>query len=55
MGRAWRIEYEGALYYVLSRGNERREILWQTRTSPQDLIWSTSCYPYRRQGRSRSV
>ena len=22
MSRAWRIEYEGALYHVLSRGNE---------------------------------
>lgn len=28
MGRAWRIEYEGALYHVLSRGNERREIFF---------------------------
>ncbi len=28
MGRAWRIEYEGALYHVLSRGNERREIFY---------------------------
>ncbi len=27
MSRAWRIEYPGALYHVLSRGNERREIL----------------------------
>lgn len=26
MGRPWRIEYEGALYHVLSRGNERRNI-----------------------------
>jgi putative transposase len=26
MARAWRIEYEGALYHVLSRGNERRGI-----------------------------
>jgi putative transposase len=26
MARAWRIEYEGALYHVLSRGNERRAI-----------------------------
>jgi REP element-mobilizing transposase RayT len=26
MSRAWRIEYPGALYHVLSRGNERREI-----------------------------
>jgi len=27
MARAWRIEYEGALYHVLSRGNERRDIV----------------------------
>jgi REP element-mobilizing transposase RayT len=26
MARAWRIEYEGALYHVLSRGNEGRDI-----------------------------
>ena len=27
MARAWRIEYEGALYHVLSRGNERQNIV----------------------------
>jgi putative transposase len=27
MARAWRIEYEGALYHVLSRGNDRRNIV----------------------------
>ena len=26
MARAWRIEYDGALYRVLSRGNERQDI-----------------------------
>jgi hypothetical protein len=26
MGRAWRIEYEGGLYHVLSRENERKVI-----------------------------
>jgi putative transposase len=26
MGRPWRIEYEGGLYHVLSRGNERKDI-----------------------------
>ena len=26
MARAWRIEYEGALYHVLSRGNEKQNI-----------------------------
>lgn len=28
MGRAWRIEYEGALYHVMSRGNERKDIFF---------------------------
>ena len=28
MGRAWRIEYEGALYHILSRGNEQKEIFY---------------------------
>jgi len=28
MGRAWRIEYEGALYHILSRGNEQRDIFY---------------------------
>ena len=27
MARAWRIEYEGALYHVRSRGNERCRIV----------------------------
>ena len=26
MARAWRIEYNGALYRVLSRGNEQQDI-----------------------------
>jgi len=26
MGRPWRIEYEGALYHLLSRGNQGRDI-----------------------------
>jgi REP element-mobilizing transposase RayT len=26
MARAWRIEYDGAYYHVLSRGNEGRDI-----------------------------
>jgi REP element-mobilizing transposase RayT len=26
MSKAWRIEYEGALYHQLSRGNERSDI-----------------------------
>jgi len=27
MACAWRIEYKGALYHVLSRGNERQDIV----------------------------
>jgi len=26
MARAWRIEYDGALYHVLPRGNEKQDI-----------------------------
>ena len=28
MGRAWRIEFEGALYHILSWGNERKDIFY---------------------------
>ena len=28
MSRAWRIEFEGALYHVLSRGNDQQEIFY---------------------------
>ncbi len=31
MGRTWRIEYEGGLYHVLPRGNERRDIFHDDR------------------------
>ena len=27
MSRAWRIEYEGVLYHVLSRGNDKQNIV----------------------------
>jgi REP element-mobilizing transposase RayT len=27
MGRAWRIEFEGAFYHILARGNEKRDIV----------------------------
>ena len=30
MARPWRIEFEGALYHVLSRGNEQRDIFWES-------------------------
>ena len=26
MGRSWRIEFDGALYHALSRGNEQQNI-----------------------------
>ena len=28
MGRAWRIEYEGALYHILSHGHEQKDIFY---------------------------
>jgi hypothetical protein len=31
MGRAWRIEFEGALYHILSRGNERKDIFYDAK------------------------
>ncbi|MBU3950057.1 MAG: transposase, partial [Proteobacteria bacterium] len=31
MGRPWRIEYEGGLYHVLARGNERKDIFQDDR------------------------
>jgi REP element-mobilizing transposase RayT len=31
MSRAWRIEYEGALYHLLSRGNERSDTFFDER------------------------
>jgi putative transposase len=34
MGRAWRIEYEGALYHILSRSNEQKDIFYDD----QDLF-----------------
>ncbi len=44
MSRQWRIEYEGALYHVLSRGNERREIFLgdEDRNIFIDLMGETS-------------
>ena len=38
MARAWRIEYEGALYHVLSRGNEQRTIFTETEDRLFDLF-----------------
>jgi len=29
MNRAWRIEYEGALYHLMSRGNEGGDIFYE--------------------------
>ena len=28
MGRAWRIEFEGGLYHILSRGNEQKDVFY---------------------------
>ena len=34
MGRAWRIEYEGAFYHLISRGNDGQHIYLN------DALWS---------------
>ena len=39
MGRAWRIEYEGGLYHVLSRGNERKDIFRDDRDLLVYSVW----------------
>jgi chromosomal replication initiation ATPase DnaA len=38
MSRAWRIEYAGALYHVLSRGNERRDIFTAKNAQSRDML-----------------
>ena len=39
LGRAWRIEYEGGIYHVLSRGNERKDIFHDARDLLVYLVW----------------
>lgn len=29
MGRAWRVEYEGTWYHILSRGNELEDVFYE--------------------------
>ena len=40
MARAWRIEYQGALYHVLSHGNEKQNIV--TSDDDRKLFLSTA-------------
>jgi len=40
MARAWRIEYEGALYHVLSRGNQKQDIV--TNDDDRQLFLTTA-------------
>ncbi len=52
MGRAWRIEYEGALYHLMSRGNDGQDIYLDDtdpviltspgRTETRDLKYKTN-------------
>ncbi len=35
MGRAWRIEYEGGLYHILSRGNDGTAIFYDDHDKSQ--------------------
>lgn len=54
MARAWRIEFEGALYHVLSRGNQRQAIftddedrlLFLERLSEMAVRFEVECYAY---------
>jgi putative transposase len=54
MARAWRIEFEGALYHVLSRGNQRQAIfiddedrlLFLGRLSEVAERFEVECYAY---------
>ena len=39
MARAWRIEYEGALYHVLSRGNDRQVIVINKYAKEEQRAW----------------
>ncbi len=55
MGRAWRIEYEGALYHILSRGNEQNDIFYddQDRLLFLETIGEMSGHLF--QGRFKSI
>jgi hypothetical protein len=46
MGRAWRIEYEGALYRMLSRGNEQKDIFYSElgTTAPDAILQHTKTF-----------
>jgi REP element-mobilizing transposase RayT len=54
MARAWRIEYEGALYHVLSRGNQRQAIYvddedrlsFLERLSEMAVRFEVECFAY---------
>ena len=52
MGRAWRIEYEGGLYHVLSRGNEGKDIFHDDRGR---LQWLALTYTRRFNNRACSI
>jgi hypothetical protein len=41
MIHAWRIEYEGVWYHVLSRGNERQDIFRDDRNLLLFCLWKT--------------
>jgi len=41
MARPWRIEFEGALYHVLSRGNEQKRIYFGTTKTVRTLWYLT--------------
>jgi hypothetical protein len=51
MERPWRIQYEGALYHILFRGNDRGEIVVDDRDLLIHLIWQTGALTNQEIGR----
>lgn len=43
MGRAWRIEYKGALYHLMSRGNDGQDIFHND--EDRNLFFGTALIP----------
>ena len=46
MGRAWRIEYEGALYHLMSRGNDADRNLFLETISEMSERFKVDIFAY---------
>lgn len=55
MARQWRIEFEGALYHILSRGNQQQDIFLEDEKDNRDLLiyflWEIGMYTNREIGK----